>query len=172
MTWTNNSEIKNFLTCWKKDPKLCCLIFGKCSNLPPEKEQSPTWIWFKIHECSNHQPENMKKQSPTILNFSLWFLANKFFIVGTTISAAVTNLSVPLIKLIGLSPFAKSTQASTETLINRTSNFRLNLNHWCSANFFEVMHASLAQKLKNLEFSTIIFSDVAIDHFVRLLRLN
>ena len=81
MTWTNNSEIKIFLTCWKKNPKLCCLIFGKCSNLPPEKEQSPTWIWFKIHECSNHQPENMKKQSPTILNFSLWFLANKVFIV-------------------------------------------------------------------------------------------
>ena len=47
--------------------------------------------------------------------------------VGPTISAAVTNLSVPLIKLIGLSPFAKSTQPSTKTLINKTSNFRLNL---------------------------------------------
>ena len=165
MTWAKSSEIKFFFTCWKKNPKLCCLIFGKCSNLPPEKEQSPTWIWFKIHECSNHQPENMKKQSPTILNFSLWFLANKFFIVGTTISAAVTNLSVPLIKLIGLSPFAKSTQASTETLINRTSNFRLNLNHWWSGNFFEVMHASLAQKLKNLELSSMIFSNDNNGHF-------
>ena len=36
--------------------------------------------------------------------------------------------------------------------------------------FFEVLHASLAQKLKNLLFSTMIFSDVAIDHFVRPLR--
>ena len=127
MKWTNNSEIKIFLTCWKKNPKLCCLIFGKCSNLPPEKEQSPTWIWFKIHECSNHQPENMKKQSPTILNFSLWFLANKFFIVGTTISAAVTNLSKPLIKWIGLSHFAKITLASTNSLVEKFNHFWLKM---------------------------------------------
>ena len=59
-----------------------------------------------------------------------------------------------------------------KTLINKTSNFRSNLNYWSSGNFFEVLHASLAQKLTNLEFLTMIFSDVAIGHFARSLRPN
>ena len=41
-----------------------------------------------------------------------------------------------------------------------------------SGNFFEVLHASLAQKLTNLEFSTMNFSNVAIGHFARPLRPN
>ena len=36
-------------------------------------------------------------------------------------------------------------------LINKTFNFRSNLNYWCSEDFFEVLHASLAQKLTNLD---------------------
>ena len=36
--------------------------------------------------------------------------------------------------------------------------------------FFEVLHASLAQKLMNLKFSTMIFCDIINGHFVRLLR--
>ena len=45
-------------------------------------------------------------------------------------------------------------QFFSKILINKTSNFRLNLNHWSSRNFFEVLHASLAQKLRNPEFTT------------------
>ena len=53
-------------------------------------------------------------------------------------------------------------------LINKPSNFWSILNHGGSGNFFEVLHASLAQKLTNLEFSTMIFCDVAIGHFIEV----
>ena len=39
----------------------------------------------------------------------------------------------------------------------KSSIFRSNLNHWRSGNFFELLHASLAQKLTNLEFSLLHF---------------
>ena len=57
-------------------------------------------------------------------------------------------------------------------LAKNNFNFISNLNYWCSEDFFEVLHVSLAQKLTNLEFSTMIFSDVAIGHFARSLRPN
>ena len=57
-----------------------------------------------------------------------------------------------------------------KTLINKTSNFRSNLGHWSSGIFFEVLHTSLAQKLANLEFLTMIFCHDAIGQFVRSLR--
>ena len=79
MIWVKSLEIKKFFACWKKNPKFDCLIFGNWSNLPPGKEQSPTWISCKTHECSNHQLGNMKKQPPTMPNFFFWFLANKLF---------------------------------------------------------------------------------------------
>ena len=56
--------------------------------------------------------------------------------------------------------------------IVKPSDFTSNLNYWYSENFFEVLHASLAQKLTNLEFLSMIFSDVAIGHFARSLRPN
>ena len=74
-----NFRNKKFFCMLKKNPKFDCLIFGNWSNLPPEKEQSPTWISCKTHECSNHQLGNMKKQPPTMPNFFFWFLANKLF---------------------------------------------------------------------------------------------
>ena len=45
----------------------------------------------------------------------------------------------------------------------------ISLGQICPENSFEVLHASLAQKLTNLEFSTMVFSDVAIGHFGDLL---
>ena len=60
----------------------------------------------------------------------------------------------------------------SKIFINKTSNFRSNVIHWSSEKFFEVLHAFLAQRLTNLEFSTINFSDVAIGQFGNLMWPN
>ena len=46
---------------------------------------------------------------------------------------------------------------SFKLLMNKTSDFISNLNYWCSENSFEVLHVSPTQKLRNADFSPLIF---------------
>ena len=135
-----------------------------------------TWrelIWFR-HELTWFLCQWMHYYE---IPFSLWnsnFIMESHFHYGSFQNALKVTKSDGA-KMTWKKKNLKKVTFKTASLRSRSTKLPILGQIWITEGltiFFEVLHASLAQKLTNLEFLTIIFSDVAIGHFARSLRPN